>query len=630
MIRHPRRASSICNKLLLTGTTLALLTAGCGGGGDGGGGTGGMIGKTDAAKLDTAPIQLPDTAVAVTTGGTISSPDVGAGGAGGTAVDVGAGGAGGAKADAAPDMFVGMDGGTGGVIGPDAADVAQVDQALPRDLAKPDTTSSIDTGPYVCPAPAKAWAFLQIPSLSGIAWNQDGSLVSGSTYYGTGASISFGPNPADPAVTPVNLTNNGSADILISKLDPANANPKWVFAAGDPKDQKVTGVASTTAGIGAVGTFTGTLEIVTGTPIVNSASTLIDYIAGFKGTDGTGVWSKKVNLGGGQLVAIASQPSKDYFVVCGSAMNAAANLGSVGTPGGGKDVVVAAVKASDGTILWSKLFGGASDQECLAAALDDDGNAIFAGRFVGDLDFGLGALPSSTASADGGAQGSGVLWVAKLNGATGATMAAKSFGTTATVIPASVATDAQGSVVVAGQFSGSSLAFGTTVLTMPAGYDSFVAKLDSNLASFWAKGFVGGGSSPMSAGSGVAVDSRGMVTVVGNFKGTLDLGPGSLGGALDAGSSSGRIVLTSAMPTTTETFVATLDGNNGQTLCAHNYGDAAAKGGGATSIVINRWATGADRDAIAIAGAFTYVLDFGPPTTALSAQGALRAYLLRM
>jgi len=71
-----------------------------------------------------------------------------------------------------------------------------------------------------------------------------------------------------------------------------------------------------------------------------------------------GFGPKKVDLGGGHLNALAGNPSQNYFLVCGAAMNNAANLGATGTPGGGKDVIVAAIKANDGTVVWAKLFGG--------------------------------------------------------------------------------------------------------------------------------------------------------------------------------------------------------------------------------------------------------------------------------
>jgi hypothetical protein len=551
------------------------------------------------------------------TGGSGGGMDSGRGGAGG-GVDLGAGGTPGIDATSDKPGGTGGMGGLdgGGAPGADASD-APVDQANGGGI---DGGLGVDMNrgeaglAGACITPLKAWSYVPSPSTR-ISWDNDGSLVTGHTFYPT--NTQYGPTPGG---TPKTITGNGSADILVAKLDANTGNPTWVFTAGDDKDQMITAVGATSAGVGVVGTFSGSLEIVTGTPIVNSGTNAVDFIAGLKDSDGTGVWSKKVNLGGGKLATIATHPAKDYFLVCGSAMNAAVNLSAVGTPGGGKDVVVAAVKVSDGSILWSKLFGGALDQECTAAAIDDDGNAILAGMYAGTLDFGLGDLsPAPTGAQDG------ILWVAKLNGATGAAMAAKSYGTAGRVWPTDVAVDAQGNVVVGGYFSSTSVTFGATVLTRlstGSSVDALVAKLDSSLGPVWVRRW--GGTTGTATIRGVGMDSTGKVTVAGVLSGTADVGPGSE-------------VLTSSVNTVASTsnrdsLIATLNGTTGATLCAQAYGDGSSNGGFGNAVAINRWETGTNKDSVAIIGGFTGVVNFGAPTTPLNFTSSLTnaTYLLRM
>jgi hypothetical protein len=552
------------------------------------------------------------------TGGT-TGPDAatgGSSGAGGTGGTTG----GDAGIDLAPTGGTGG-GGAGGTTGIDASldrpspDGSDAHMDAPGDggsVADADGGDGGETGEAGgCLSPTAAWAYA-VPGLTNIAWDKDGSLITGREFYGI---PSFGPLNGG---TPLAVTNNGSADILVAKLNPSTGNPSWVFTAGDPKDQKVTGVAVTSAGLGVVGTFGGTLQIGTGSPAVNVGSTMIDYIAGVA-DDGTGVWAKKINLGNGKLNAIAGQPGKDYFVVCGAATNNAANLSAtgaaLGTPGGSNDVVVAAVKASDGTIVWSKMFGQAMDQSCTAAAIDDSGDAVFAGSYAGTLDFGLGTLsPAPTAATDH------ILWVAKFNGTTGATIAAKAFGTTGSVLPHALTADAQGNLIVAGEFTGADVTFGSKVLSPLSpvgGSDAWVARLDGSLTPSWARSWGGTTATCM----GAAVDSTGNATVVGTFDGTIPVGPGS---AVLTSHPSATLNLSNVL----ETFVVSLDGSTGQTLCAHNYGDGASKGGGAQAVAINRWATGGQQNATAIVGSFTAVVDFG--VTALSSTGNSIAYLLRM
>jgi hypothetical protein len=200
--------------------------------------------------------------------------------------------------------------------------------------------------------------------------------------------------------------------------------------------------------------------------------------------------------------------------------------------------------------------------------------------------------------------------VATLNGTTGAVSAAKGFGTNGQILPAGVAFDGQGNVVVAGQTS-SAVTFGAQTLTPVGVNDAFVAKLGSAaLAPMWARRW--GGAAGIAQNKGVAIDSAGIVTVVGSFKPTADTGPGS--------------TVLQVAGVSLETLIVSLDGSSGQTLCAHNYGDIASAGGGAQAVAINHTA-GPLKDRAVVVGNFTNVINFGGATTALS-SGALAGYLL--
>ncbi len=628
MIRHARRGIRVCKTLLLTGAAVAVLTAGCSSssststppvdanlpkdtvpsaGGTGGGGTGGTV-AIDAS---------PDRAA---TGGTVAidaSPDRAA--TGGTDVN------GTVAVDASPDVSPSRtDGGeTGGttvidappdgpaVGGPDAA----ADAGVGRDAGASD---SGEAGAFVCPSPEWASSYSSVPALATVAWDKDGSLIAGASVYTsvTGTTV-FGSIPLP------NL--GGDADILVAKIDPSSGKASWVFTAGDPDPQYVTATAVSSAGVGIIGTFQGNLDMFNETRpdkvIANPAASPIDFVAGVADDGSIGLWATKVNLGDGQLNAIAGLPGKDYFVVCGAATNNAAGLAVTGTttppgtPGGGNDVIVAAIKASDGTILWSHLFGGAGDQACEAAALDDSGNAIFAGTYAGTLDLGLGALtPAPTGAADQ------IMWIAKLNGTTGATMAAKAFGTKGSVEPAGLATDSLGNVIAVGSLN-TGVAFGSTTFAAPAGQtEAFAVKLDSNLAPSWARHWGG----PAGAGAGctaVAVDSVGNATAVGEFTDTINEGLGSY-------------VLTKSTASSTSIlvpYVVTLDASTGNALCAHAYTDGASAGAWAMSVAVNRWAAVVNQDATAVVGGFLKIIDFPPPATPLSTSAASgNGYLLRM
>jgi hypothetical protein len=550
-------------------------------------------------NVDTPPAVLPDAALPKLD---TNPPDAPAD------LPVATGGAGGKEA------------GTGGTGGSDGS----VDRPSPgpdaADAAGDGGGEDGGDGGFVCATPKAAWGY-DTTEFSNIAWDTDGSLITAVTYF---PLITSHPDTFGSKL----VTSHGSSDLLLAKIDPSSGEASWLVTVGDEQDQNVTSAALSNAGLGVIGRFMGSLDVFDGDQptkvILNSGTTLVDFIAGFNDADGSGLWAKKVNLGNGDLTAIAGQPGKDFFVVCGSADNNAASLAvtgtttAPGTPGGGLDVVVAAIKASDGSVIWSHLFGGANDQMCTSAALDDSGNAIFAGSYAGVLDFGPGALsPAPTDSTHA------ILWVAKFNGTTGATMAAKAFGTTGQVQTNStgVTADAQGNVIVAGEFYGP-MTFGSTTLTPLGTADTFVAKLDASLVPIWARRW--GGSSGIAGAPGVAVDSSGNATVVSDFNHTIDVGPGNT-------------ILTSngaAQPGNFNPLVVSLDGATGQTLCAHAYGDASFKAGNAVAVAVNRQATGAAKDTTAIVGFFAPPgIDFGGPTTPLvapSGVGTGQGFLLRM
>ncbi len=573
-------------------------TGGTGGGMGGAGGAGGMD-----ASPDRAPLGGADSGVDAAPADRLPvNPDVAAGEAGAPDglspnLDVPAGDAG------APDALLPKD-----VL---ASDAGAPDAPSPKDGLAPDGGGTAsdggggEAGSGTCPSPVHAWAY-PVGQFNSIAWDRDGSLVTTALF--NFSTTSFAGHP---------VTNAGGSDLLVAKLDPATGNATWVFTAGDSNDQTGYKVEVTSSNLAVIGNFTGTLDIdpVNGVipPIVNAGTTPVDFIVGLNDSDGTGAWSKKVDLGGGQLSAVAGNRGKDYFLVCGAAAKKPTTLAASGTLGGGQDVIVAAIKASDGTVVWAKLFGGAMDQACYAAALDDSGNAYFAGSYAGTLDFGLGALtPAPTGASDQ------IAWVAKLSGADGTAIATNTFGTSGQVRPESMTLDPQGALIVTGGI-GAAATFGDRTLTPSGKTDAFVAKLSpSTLVPLWARN-MGGSGTAVASGKGAGVDSAGNVTVVGTFNVSLKVGPGD------------AALVPAAQ--VSETWVATLNGTDGQTLCAHGYGDSSSTGGGAYAIAINPGAAGANKDRAAIVGFFGKVIDFGAPTTALSAVAQntpVTAYLLEM
>jgi hypothetical protein len=554
---------------------------------DGPSSTGGATGNPDVA---------PD--LVSSTGGAGGSPDGNLGTGGAVVVGLDA-------RDTAPDASA--------VAAEVGSDVAMMPEVLavdgPADLpasldGRPDAYateagSGVDGGSSLtCPAATSSFAYT-LPELKTIAWDKSGKLVTAGMFFSTTSTI------GGKAVT-----NQGTADMFVAGIDPATGNASWVLTAGDDGDQYATNVATSSDNVvGVVGNFNGSMELVTGSQLSCSTcgpGAFIDYIAGIDATTGVAKWAIPVNLGQNptglpMLGAIAGHPAKDYFVVCGSSSTSAKQLGITGLTPSGRDVVVAALKASDGSVLWAKAFGGAMDQICSAAAIDDNGNVLLAGQYTGTLDFGNGPLtPAPTATSDA------ILWVAKLNGATGATISASGFGTSGKIAPSAIAADAQGNALLAGSTQ-VSVTFGTTTLTPVGLWDSFVAKFDSSLTPLWARRWGSASSSTFS--KGIAADSAGNVVAVGQFNGSVDVGPGT--------------TVLKHNSTANDVLVARLDGATGATTCAIHYGDSAqAASQTANAVAVNRLGAGAAANRMVTVGNFVGTINFGPPTFALSAGGA--------
>jgi hypothetical protein len=629
MNKNARQFSLLPGLAILASSALGISMVGCSSGGDNSGGTGGnqgLGGAITSVKQDAGP----DMQV-ISTGGASGIDAMGTGGTGGIkGIDAMAGGGtGGISATG------GIDGG-GGSPTPDApsAETARPDVALSIDVSSDSIQVGADApadglvGPAPqCRAPKSAFGFGGVIVLDAVA-DQEGNLF-------TSGSFNFNV-PFD--FRGKQIASNGSMDMLVAKLDAKTGNAIWVLTAGDEKDQKTTDVAVTSAGIAVAGTFTGSLDIANGSglvqPMNNPTTNFYQFLAGLKSSDGSALWAKSVNLGVGKsgngvINHIASNYSKDYFLVCGSAINGASSLGATGTAGGDgyTDVLVAAVKI-DGTVLWAKIFGGAQNQACVAAALDDSGNAVFTGSYSGTLDFGSGALPSTSNA-----------WVAKFDGSTGALMAAKPLGTVASsaldagvaaatkVNSMALATNAQGDVVVAGRIL-TAVTFGATTLTNTGIADALVVKLSgTDLSPTWARRWGADYEKGAAGSTGVAFDSFGNATVVGTFQKNIDVG-GTQTGGVDGGMAG--VIYAGGSGLYETVFVVNLNGNTGATLCANAYGGVGGIGNGQT-VFIDRWAMGGNKDSVAVTGSYNTVIDFGVPNTALAASaGAYDGFLLEM
>jgi hypothetical protein len=431
---------------------------------------------------------------------------------------------------------------------------------------------------------------------------------SGNTY----VASSFNLNTATLFGT-VSLKAIGGNDIFVAKYDTAG-NVSWAVDIGDDdgvstNDQTASAVAVNNTGrVGLIGKIAGSVTF--GTNLVSAAQP-IPYIAALDST-GARMWAHQYDLGSSGLFArIHSSPADatGRFAVCGTTNKAGVNPLTGATYGGLQDAVVA-VFDNAGNKLWAVQLNTVGNEMCNAVAVDDAGNVFAAGQFDG------ATLPIGAITLTGpGTTARKFMWLAKFDGSTGAVLAAVAYsGPAGTILPQVATVDASGNVLVGGNFSGAPV-FGASTITSGGSDDGFVAKFDgAALAPTVSPVRIGG--SGVDVVKGLAVTSYGDILVTGTVNPSSAVFKAANGGF----DTSGIAAFTVNGGTAPDQFVAKLNRSTLATEFASVYGDAGTQNGDA--VVVNRFTTGATRDAVTFAGTLTGSAAYGAAgsITALNAM----------
>ena len=298
--------------------------------------------------------------------------------------------------------------------------------------------------------------------------------------------------------------------------------------------------------------------------------------------DGTLKWSKSFGGAGDQFGTSISAAVNGNVFITGS-MSGTMVLGSTTLSGtGSTDIFVAKLDAATGDPLWSKNFGDASAQVGWGIAATPDGNVAVTGQSAGGIDFGGGSL---------GNKGKNDIFLAKLDGNTGLQVWAKRFGDSADQVGFGVAADSKGNIVLTGYVQGKT-DFGAGDVDVGVGNPSelFVASFAPDGTHRWSHVF--GDSTNPQQGRAVAVDGAGNVLVAGYFNGIIQFGTTTLTNPSGSGG-------------TPDVFVAKLKGSDGTPGWARTFGfmsDQVA------------WTVAADPlGNVILGGTFKGMINFAPP-----------------
>jgi hypothetical protein len=260
------------------------------------------------------------------------------------------------------------------------------------------------------------------------------------------------------------------------------------------------------------GAFTGTADFGTGALTSNFGSPDI-FLATYD-ESGAPVWSRRFGGTSNDFVNGLAVDRDGNIVLVGSYM------GAVDFGGGplprttvGSDDIFVAKLSPTGAHLWSKRFGDSQSDHGQGVAIDGDGNVLVTGYIYGPVDFGGGALHNTFGDYDGD------VFVAKFSPA-GTHVWSMRFGGSYYDYGQGIAADAAGNVFVTGFFQNTAT-IGSQTLTSVGSIDMFVTKIAANGAPIWANRF--GGTSDDN-GRAIAVDGSGSPVVTGEFWGTSTFG----------------------------------------------------------------------------------------------------------
>lgn len=308
------------------------------------------------------------------------------------------------------------------------------------------------------------------------------------------------------------LTSAGGTDVFVAKYS-SNGAPSWSRRFGSTGTDR--GLAVDVDGSGNyvfAGYMVGTVDF--GGGGLTSAGAADVFLVKYSPAGGH-IWSKRFG-GSSSDVALAVSVSAGGDIALTGYFQGTANFGGQNLTSAGANDAFLARYDMNGREVWSKRFGGSSDDRGMTVAIDGQGAVIAAGSFLGTVDFGGGAV-ANTGGAD--------IYLAKYS-SNGNYAWARAFGTSANVgeMVSSVAVDGSNNVLVTGAIV-NTVDFGGGGLATNGTYDAFIAKFRSDGTHTWSKRY---GALYDDHGWSIAADTAGNVIAAGDFIQSINFGGGAL------------------------------------------------------------------------------------------------------
>ncbi len=272
------------------------------------------------------------------------------------------------------------------------------------------------------------------------------------------------------------LTNSGGGDIYLVKYD-ASGNVLWAKSAGGNSNEMGNSIVTEASGNVYVAGYFSSPTLVFGSTTLTNAGLSDMYLVKYDAS-GNVLWAKSA---GGNKEDIGSSVTSDgsgNVFVTGRFESPTLVFGATTlTNAGLSDMYLVKYDAS-GNVLWAKSPGGQSYNNGHSVTSDASGNVYVTGDFGGTLVFGTTTLSTGA--------GGGDMYLAKYD-ASGNVLWAKKAGGNLDDFGYSIATDVSGNVYVTGVFFSATLVFGNTTLTNAGFRDIYLVKYDASGNVLWAK-----------------------------------------------------------------------------------------------------------------------------------------------
>lgn len=289
----------------------------------------------------------------------------------------------------------------------------------------------------------------------------------------------------------------------------------WSRRYGDPSSQGATSVLATDdGGIIAVGAFTGTLVLDPLDPI-----TAIDETDGFLvKLDASGIpqWQRVLAGPGDQLISSAALDTAGNIFIAG-------RLSDITDFGDGCPVLSAGMFVAQldpmGRCRWSRQYSQGGTPTPFVTKHPSADEIVVAGTTWSSLDIG-----GQTLFHKGGAD----VFAAKLDATNGDTIWAKIYGDATDQRCNDIAIDANGSIFITGDFTGTldlAESGGADALaSFDTSKDAYLAKIQPDGALSWSKQY---GQAADQTGWAVVIDSLNNPVIIGTFTGSVSMGAGT-------------------------------------------------------------------------------------------------------